>query len=189
MKLDWAWADVEQPDEDYRVTNALSAKDGRVWAVDAHHQPGGRVALFASTEPFGFAGGTRLRVTLGYESPHKEHSFGRVAISLAKISESFMGKLPETTSAWYIAGPWPTEVAENPYEVIRGPESSTIFNPNEKWAEYSWRYGPKVLRQKRLDLLKVLVANFFLARSFLRQPVNSNSLLGATTGLWSMSTE
>lgn len=45
VKLDWAWADVEQPDEDFRVTNALTAKDGRVWAVDAHHQPGARVAL------------------------------------------------------------------------------------------------------------------------------------------------
>ena len=183
VKLDWAWADVEQPDEDYRVTNALTAKDGRVWAVDAHHQPGGRVALFASTEPFGFVGGTRLRVTLGYESPHDQHSFGRVAISLAKVSGSFMGKLPDTTSAWYIAGPWPTEVAENPYEVIRGPESSTIFNPNEKWGEYSWRYGPGIVEAEKIGLAQGAGSEFLSRQIFSPTARELELSLGSDDGI------
>lgn len=152
VKLDWAWADVEQPDGDFQVTNALTSKDDRTWAVDAHKQPGSRIALFASTEPFGFVGGTQLRITLGYQSSYAQHSLGRIGISLAKISDSFMAKLPDATSAWYIAGPWPSELGDNPYDIIRGPESSTTFNVNEKWGEYGWRHGPGILESKNVSL-------------------------------------
>jgi len=152
IKLDWAWADLEQPDGDYRVTNALTNHDDRVWAIDAHQKDGNRIAVFASTKSFGFAGGTQLRVTLGYISPYDQHALGRVRLSLATATDSLMERLPATSSAWYIAGPWMTEPGQNPYEIVRGPEASPVFNRQEKWGDFSWRYAPGVIDEQLVSL-------------------------------------
>ena len=60
-------ADYEQENGDFRVANALTKGDNRVWAVRGHEVPGKRTALFAAARPFGFAGGTELRFTLNYD--------------------------------------------------------------------------------------------------------------------------
>ena len=181
--LDWAWADVEQPNGDFKITNALTVNDGREWAVDGHHLEGNRLALFTATKPFGFAGGTQLRVKLGYVSPYSQHSLGRVRISLAKVSDSLMAKLPDVSSAWYIAGPWSTDVDEDPYEILRGPESSATFHRQEKWAEFAWKYAPGVLEAEPVGLAQGVDSEFVARQIYSPTARNIELSLGSDDGL------
>jgi mono/diheme cytochrome c family protein len=122
VHLVWAWADHEQPDGDFRAVNALDARDDLGWAVDAHRVPGGRVALFVADEPFGFEGGTELRVTLRYQSPYARHVLGRVRLSAGRIGAAGLERLPVATSAWYLVGPFPAESGHAAFETAFGPE-------------------------------------------------------------------
>ena len=140
VRLVWAWADTEQANEDLAVVNALKPGDGRVWGIDAHAQEGRRTALFLADEPFGFKGGTRLSVTLTYKSPFARHTFGRVGLGVARVSDELLAQLPEATSRWYIAGPWPTKPGTDPYATLRGPEAERTFNPKSKWGDFAWRF-------------------------------------------------
>ncbi len=152
IPLEWSWGDVEQSNGDFHSTNALTAGEGRQWAVDSHVQPGSRIALFVAVEPFGFVGGTELRVTLDYTSQYAQHVFGRVRLSLAQASDALLSKLPEATSAWYIAGPWPTLVGTNAYEIARGPEKAQRFSHGETWGDFAWRHAPGVLEDQLVGL-------------------------------------
>ena len=65
----------------YPVTDALDNQPGGGWG--ALGRKGDRDAAFAPVEPFGYAGGTRVRVRLRFESVHSQHAIGhfRLAIS------------------------------------------------------------------------------------------------------------
>ncbi|MSQ90207.1 MAG: DUF1553 domain-containing protein [Phycisphaerales bacterium] len=152
IALAWAWADAEQANDDFRAINALVPDEGRRWAVGSHTKEGTRLAVFAAIEPFGFVGGTTLRVTLNSSSPYGQHVFGRVRLSLAQVSDALMAKLPEATSAWYIAGPWMTQVGVNAYDIARGPEGARRFSRGETWGEFGWRYAPAVIDSTLVSL-------------------------------------
>ncbi len=122
VHLVWAWADHEQPDGDFRVVNALDARDDLGWAVGAHQVPGGRVALFLADEPFGFDGGTELRVTLSYRSSYARHTLGRVRLAAGRIGAAGLERLPVATGAWYLVGPFPADSGHAAYETAFGPE-------------------------------------------------------------------
>ncbi len=183
VELGWAWADAEQSNDDFKVTNALSASDGRVWALASHELPGSRIALFAVAKPFGFEGGTILRVQLGFNSPYDHHVIGRVRISLAKAGDDFFGKLPDAASNWYIAGPWPTDAGPDPYETVRGPESSAHFDRNAKWEEYAWRYAPGVIDGQLANLAQGAGTEFLARQIYSSHPHSLDLSLGSDDGI------
>ncbi|MBX2850718.1 MAG: PSD1 and planctomycete cytochrome C domain-containing protein [Phycisphaeraceae bacterium] len=87
VRVAHAWANHEQTDGDYDVLNTL--KDDKLgWAVGAHQAGGPRTALFVTDKPFGFEGGTEVRVTLKHQSIHKQHSFAKVRVDLASGNEN-----------------------------------------------------------------------------------------------------
>ena len=166
VELTWAWADYEQPNGDFRVVNALTKGDGRVWAVGGHEAEGKRTAIFAATKPFGFAGGTELRVTLSYDSPYTQHVFGRVRLTPMRASEAALASLPEASSAWYIAGPffgapgvgYTTDYGpEKESTLALGKRFGTDANPGE------WRFAPGVVEAQPVGLA-ASVGSEFIAR-------------------------
>jgi len=139
VPLIWAIADVEQPDGDYRVVNAL-ADDDRGWAVAAHTQaPGRRRALFLSEAPFAQGARTELRVTLEYDSIYARHSLGRVRLHLGQIAESMLDRLPLATSGFYLAGPFPGQRADL-YDTRNGPELQPRIDLSQRWGDVAWRH-------------------------------------------------
>jgi len=186
VELAWAWADYEQENGDFRVANALTKGDNRVWAVRGHEVPGKRTALFAAARPFGFAGGTELRVTLNYDSPYAHHVLGRVRLTPMQASEAALAALPEASSAWYIAGPFFGEPGVG-YTTNYGPEQEkalalgkrfgTDANPGE------WRFAPGVLEAQPVSLA-ASVGSEFIAREIFSPTARKLEIsLGSDDGL------
>lgn len=95
INLVHAWANIAQTDGDYDVLNAL--KDDKLgWAVGAHQDGGARTALFVADKPFGFEGGTELRITLKHQSIHKQHTFANVRIDVASANDKIQSVLENT---------------------------------------------------------------------------------------------
>ena len=183
VPLAWAWADVEQPNDDFRATNALVERDGRVWAPNAHMEAGRRTLVFATAAPFGFEGGTRLRVRLGYDSIYGQHVLGRVRITAGAASDAFVARLPPASSAWYIAGPWQTAPGEVEYDTVRGPEAATAFDRGQKFGEYSWRYAPGVNDGELVGLAAGPGAEFVAREIFTPSAQSLELSLGSDDGI------
>ena len=146
VPLVWAWADVEQPNGDFRVVNAMRSDDGAGWAVDAHMRPGGsRQALFLFDEAIGFEGGTEFVVTLRYDSIHARHTLARVQLALGQISEPGLERLPDATSGFFVAGPFVGD-READWGAAYGPETAleldrkATFATAAKGKPMKWRF-------------------------------------------------
>ena len=164
VPLAWAWADVEQANGDFRVTNALQA-DGRVWAVDAHVRPGGRTALFVASEPFGFEGGTELRVRLVTRSPYARHVLGRVRVRPGTVPDALLARMPPASGSWYICGPFPVSGGDEGYARRFGPEVRTRLDVAERFGsreegEFEWRHAPGVVEATPVRLAEGVDAEF-----------------------------
>ncbi len=183
ITLNWAWADIEQPNGDFRAVNALIANDSREWAPNSHIAAGSRILLFASTTPFGFEGGTRVKITLGYHSEYSGHSLGHVRLTLGKASDDVMARLPVASSAWYLAGPWQTLPGEVEYDLVRGPENATRFNRVQQWGEYSWRYAPLLLDGQPVNLAQGAGSEFAARQLFSPSARTVQLSLGSDDGM------
>lgn len=150
VKLIWAWADVEQADGNFRVVNALDGEGDRGWAVDAHRRPGPRVAMFLADQPFGFEGGTLVRVTLKYRSVYAKHTLGRVRLRVGRISDAGVERLPPATGSWHIVGPFPLDLGARPYEQSFEPEGERTLDltRNFGFGNQSWRFVADYLDEK-----------------------------------------
>ena len=144
--LNWAWADVSQQNGDFDVTNALAADPARGRAVGAHMRPGGRVALFAAQDRFGFEGGTDLRIELRYESIYDQHTLARVRLSVGSISDAGLNLLPPAPSRWYVAGPFQPGSENRVYEPSYGPEEGDVLDFKRRYGpeQQSWRFGERL---------------------------------------------
>ncbi|MFN0009813.1 MAG: PSD1 and planctomycete cytochrome C domain-containing protein [Planctomycetota bacterium] len=142
VRFHWAWADHEQADGDFQVVNVLEAGDERGWAVDAHRISGGRVALLLAEEPFGFEGGTELRIGLEYRSIYAQHVLGRLRFSLGEIDVEGLALLPTASGAWHFVGPFPADSRSGAYATAFGPEEGAAldFARNFGFGNQFWRH-------------------------------------------------
>lgn len=138
LKPAWVWADFEQFNGDFRAVNVLNT-DALGWAVDAHNRTDSRVALLLVDRPFGFPGGTDVRVTLQYRSVYDQHTFGRVRLRLGTLAEPALAMLPAVASGWYRTGPFPTDRGAG-FAAEFGPEDDAAIdlarnfgNGNQVW--------------------------------------------------------
>ncbi len=183
LDLVWAWADIEQPDGDYRAVNALDADPERSWAPNSHNTPDGRTLVLCAGEPFGFAGGTNLIVRLRYESQYEQHEFGRVRVRTARAEPAWLAQLPEATSAWYITGPFGAENGEQAYTRTYGPEAATRIDLAARFGKQPWRYAPAVLEDQPVGLAQGVGAEF-VAREIWSPDARDLSLsLGSDDGI------
>lgn len=148
VRFVWAWADVEQENGDYRVTNAIDPNRARGWAVGAHFDreggPTGRTALFLADEPFGFEGGTRVTVRLGYDSVYAQHSFGRVRLGLGSINEAGLEGLPVAAGGFYRVGQFAAADNAAMYETAFGPEQRAGFDLSAEFDGKGWAFDGRI---------------------------------------------
>ncbi len=123
VRFVWAFADFNQENGEFHVLNLLDGR-GEGWAVRAYDDAGngGRTAVFLAEEPFGFEGGTELRITLRYQSRYAQHVFGRVRLSTAALSESAVDVLPLALGDWHELGPFAANDHDQAFATIFGPE-------------------------------------------------------------------
>lgn len=142
VPLTWAWADHSQQDGDFQITNVLDATDGEGWAVAAHQKPGGRVALLLAGAPFGFDGGTIVRVRLKYDSVYAQHTLARVRLSLGSIGDAALARLPLAASRWFRVGPFSVENRDTAFDQVFGPEEPEAFDPKRPFGagDQFWRF-------------------------------------------------
>ncbi|MBL7009098.1 MAG: PSD1 domain-containing protein [Planctomycetes bacterium] len=99
------------------ITAALDGRADTGWALlprtGEEHQ-----AVFAPASPFGFAGGTELRVRLRFESVHKQHTLRRFRVSVSDDPSL----APVTLEPWQKSGPYPADSAEDAHQRDFGPE-------------------------------------------------------------------
>ena len=160
IEFTWAWADVEQEDGDFRVTNTLRPDDGRVWAAAAHQVPGKRHLLYVASEPFGYEGGSDVIVRVGYTSPYAQHSLGRTRLHLGTVADTTLAQLPTATTNWYIVGPYPTSGGKEAYDTNFGPEEPGPLAFDKKYGDNSWRYAPGVREAELVTLAQGVGAEY-----------------------------
>ncbi|MEY2714222.1 MAG: hypothetical protein RIT24_565 [Planctomycetota bacterium] len=186
IDLVWAWGDYEQENGDYRVANALTKGEGRQWAVRSHEVPGQRTAFFAAAKPFGFEGGTEIRVTLNYDSPYDQHVFGRVRLTPMSASDAAMAQLPTTSSNWYIAGPFFGDPGAA-YGVEYGPETEPRFQRGKRYKvneqQDGWRYAPGVIDGRPAGLAASVGAEFVAKQIYSPTARKVDLSMGSDDGL------
>ena len=180
----WAWADVEQVNGDFKVVNIFQDGPDDGWAVDAHNQPGDRVAVLLADEPFGYEGGTELHVTLKYDSQYSQHTFGRVRLRAGTIGEQGLTMLPEAPGAWYVAGPFPT-TAGDAFGAEGGPETAGTVDLAHTFGEKKlrWSFDPSV-QDGQPKILPAVVGPIYVGRRIYAPTAREVELfLGSDDGL------
>ena len=186
LEWSWAWADIEQPNEDFRVVNALRGDNDRVWAVDGHQQAGDRHAVFIASEPFGYEGGSELVVRLNYESPYAQHEFGRVRMHLGSISEDALEQLPPASTNWYLAGPFPTANGREGYDTDFGPEEPGALDFTRMFGSQDlqkWRYASLVFEATPAGLAQGIGAEFLARELYVPTARTVKIFFGSDDGL------
>jgi hypothetical protein len=183
LNLIWAWTDHEQPNEDFRIVNALTPDNGRMWALNAHLEPDDRVAMFVSQESFGFEGGSDLIITLNFHSQYAGHSVGNVRFHVSSATEEALATLPTAHTNWYIVGPFQPEGKDaNVYDTAFGPEEAPL-NFAASYADQQWRYAPAVIEGQNVTLAAIIGAEY-VAREFFAPTKRSIDLsLGSDDGI------
>ncbi|MDG2422406.1 MAG: DUF1553 domain-containing protein [Phycisphaerales bacterium] len=183
LNITWAWADVEQPNSDFKVTNALRADNGRVWAMGGHEKPGGRVAIFTTAEPFGFEGGSDVIVTLNFHSIYAKHAPGRVRLKLGQPHADALDQLPTARTNWYIVGPYTSGSSDEHYDTAYGPEETGPLRFDKKYHRQSWRYAPGVKEAENVRLAAGKGAEYLGCEIYSPNTRNMNISLGSDDGL------
>ncbi len=162
VRLAWAWADHAQGDGEFAAANVLDAADARGWAVDAHRRPGGRALLLLSEGPFGFEGGTELRVVLRHRSIYKRHALSRVRLSVGGLGPEGIEALPVTSGNWYVVGPFPAASGEEAYDRAFGPEGEAYLDlaRNFGFGNQYWRYDAALADERLVPLADGVNASY-----------------------------
>lgn len=186
LDFTWAWADGEQQNGDYDVVNILDSSPARGWAVDAHRLSGARHALLLTDTPFGYEGGTELRVTLHYQSVYDFHSLGRVRLTPGAISSEGLAALPVADSRWYGTWPYDPPKGEPGYDHVFGPEADAEIDFDKKYApdNYSWVPVPQVIEGEVNNVLPAGQKVSFVGRRLFAPSARALELsLGSDDGI------
>lgn len=156
LRLVWAWADHSQQNGDFDVTNILDPADDRGWALQGYDHKGGRVALLMTDEPFGYEGGTELRVHLHYNSRYTQHVLARPRLGFGSLNDVGAAMLPTSSSRWNVIGPFSGDQENKVFEPAFGPELDTSLEFGKKYAsgkqELSWRFSEALVDDRPVAL-------------------------------------
>ena len=123
-----AEADHSQPQFDVGLT--LDGDDATGWALGPEEfQP--HTARFSAGAPFGFAGGTRVRVELAFTSGYQQHLFDRFRLSASDDP----GLLATEIGPWERSEAFAAGSFDAAYDGAFGPELA--FAPDAESAEYA----------------------------------------------------
>jgi hypothetical protein len=133
ISFQWAWADIEQMNGDYRINSLWHPGTDKGWALNGHTMPGRRTAILLADRPFGTTNGL-LTVKLEFRSPYQRHAMARVRIRTSPITQAGLDLLPVTVGTWHVAGPFEGS-GQNLYDSPFGPEEVGSFDFNKTFAQ------------------------------------------------------
>lgn len=132
ISFQWAWADVEQLNGDYRVNALWHPGADKGWALDGHMTPGRRTAVLLADQPFGVEDGL-IKITLEFRSQYQRHAMARVRVRTSAIGSAGLELLPATAGTWHVVGPFEGGTP-NLYDTAFGPEEVGAFDFNRTFA-------------------------------------------------------
>ncbi len=123
-----AAADHEQMNGPYPVSAAI---DGVVdntngWAIEGFNRRENRTAVLVSDEPFGFEGGSTIKVRLRFETHFPAHVIGRACLAVSADPTLFETIAPSGVGPWHVAGPFTADNAQATYDTAFGPEADPL---------------------------------------------------------------
>ncbi len=133
-------ADHSQKDGGFVIESAIDGKvDARNgWAVTGYERREDRTAVFVASKPFGFEGGTILRVRMRHESDFTQHAIGR--FRLAVSTDATM--LPATLGTWHAVGPFDDTDGREAYKTAHEPERNVDLNASYGAGALKWVAKP-----------------------------------------------
>lgn len=117
-----AFADYSQAMFDIRL--AVDGKGETGWATGSHIARDDREAVFVLEKPVENAGGTFLKIRLGFDSQYAQHSLGKFRVSLLTDRSRHAAMSTAAFSAWSSLGPF--AVGSNPAEALAAPAPFAI---------------------------------------------------------------
>ena len=100
---------------------------------------GSRSATFIAAEPFGFEGGTGIRVKLKHESQFPQHNLGRVRLAITSEPALVPAKLGD----WHSVGPFGESNGQKSLSEDFGPEESVNLGAPVGVAQLNWVDRPE----------------------------------------------
>jgi hypothetical protein len=123
--------------KDYEVAKAIDGQAGTGWAVDGPTRPENRTAILVAQKPFGFEGGTRLRIRLVH-AHGGQHAIGRF-----RLAVSSSGALaPVVASPWLVVGPFHSADGAQAFATDFGPEAENEPAKIYDGGKLSWKARP-----------------------------------------------
>ena len=162
VPFEWAWAQHEQPNGDFSIDNVL-IDDAAGWALDGHRRSDAITAIFATAVPFGFAGGSTVRVRVEYRSRYENHVAGRLRLRLGKAVAALSGDFPTVLSDWWQAGPFKAKSYAAAFEEVSGPEREARLDRDAKFGKVGYEHRPAFV-DGRTHALKGERSAIYLAR-------------------------
>jgi hypothetical protein len=135
-----AHADHAQPG--FFVTRAVDGQRETGWAIDGATYGEDRVAIFVPSEPFGFAGGTAVRVRLRQDSNYTQHAIGRVRLAVTTDPDLARRLAPSSLGPWHEAGPFHAENGQLAHRTPYPPEAGVSLTALDADGAPMWRAHP-----------------------------------------------
>ena len=117
-----AYADYAQ--KGFDAARAIDGKSKTGWAISGGPSGQSRSVLFVPAEPFGFEGGTELRIALRHESTSNRHAIGRFRLALTEDTTPVLTEKPSRLGAWHSLGPFIAADFDKAHETAFGPEKT-----------------------------------------------------------------
>lgn len=150
QKLRFVSADADYSQPNFPVSKAIDGVIDRNsgWAINGHQIKANRSAAFAAEQPFGFEGGTTIRVRLVFDTVHRQHVFQNFRF-LVTANTDFG---THVATDWKSVGPFVAKDAQSAYQKDFGPESNvnltegySYTTPKGKTKQIGW------IDQKKFD--------------------------------------
>jgi hypothetical protein len=119
VKFVSALADFSQTG--YPTAGAIDGNPATGWAIDGGDRRESRSALFVPEQPFGFDGGTELKLRLLFNAGSSNVA-GRLRVSVTTDAAALEAARPASLGPWATVGPFPAENPDQGYTRDFGPE-------------------------------------------------------------------
>jgi hypothetical protein len=117
-----AQADFEQANGSYLARKVIDGVvgEGNGWAPAAYDRHENRSLVLTALRPFGFDGGTELRIRLRHQTPIARHAIGRFRLSYSGDPEFSSARI----GTWHLAGPFRSTDSATAWKTPFPPETN-----------------------------------------------------------------
>ncbi len=153
-KIPFALANADYSQKDFEIAKAVDGKPETGWAVDGKAE--NRTAVFLPERPFGYKGGSLLRVRFKTGTSHAHHHIGRFRLSVTSDASYGVSEL----GPWYLNGPFPAKDGNTAYQTAYEPEKKIDLNATYEDGKAKWVQRQDLKDMKANNLLGDVCATY-----------------------------